>query len=614
MNGTPARRALLLGCTTFADPTLASLRSPRRDVRELERVLGSPGSCGYQVSTELDCPSRTAQRAIEGFLAQARTTDAINVLYLSCHGVQDDRGKLYFAFADTEKEYLSSTAVSADWVRDRVTASRSKATLMLIDCCFSGAFIDGMRARSGTSANVESLVSGPSEGRGLAVLTASGETEVSFEDAESADVRPSYFTEALVSGLSSGAADLNRDGRITVDELYEYVYDRVVSGPSPQRPRRLGVGEGALVVAEAAARPSPPPAPSRVDGVVRAEGVQGYAAFDGQWIVIGKEGVGPAVNGERRFPVSRLIGIAGRPATRLHHGFFQLLLEGVEPAPLAPLGPDAGRPPMDDFASLSYPYGANADFERLGVAVQAAVDVAKGLRQPVPDPSRVKATAKVGHSAAAPRPAPPGEAVDADTRKGERDGAEAMARLPLAVVDGLVACGFDVVRWLVPWRHQWASTGQPAPWLPALARCLGGYAAPWGYPPSPAYLAGFCEGMRRAWYGAAHSGLLQDPGSRAGGTIADLRAARGRNNRRTVAGWVGRPLLWASIVVLAVFEAAALATTIKGQLTDANGEPYANPAAAAIGLNACFLVPLAALVIVAIRGIRRRRRERRGPR
>ncbi|OJF13854.1 hypothetical protein BG844_12890 [Couchioplanes caeruleus subsp. caeruleus] len=49
----------------------------------------------------MDCTSRTAQRAIEGFLARARTTDGINILYLSCHGIQDDRGRLHFAFADT---------------------------------------------------------------------------------------------------------------------------------------------------------------------------------------------------------------------------------------------------------------------------------------------------------------------------------------------------------------------------------------------------------------------------------------------------------------------------------------------------------------------------------
>jgi uncharacterized caspase-like protein len=182
---------------------------------------------------------------------------------------KDRQGKLYFAFSDTEKQYLSATAVAAEWVRDRIYDSRSKSTVVLVDCCFSGSFIAGMQARSG-EADVDVLVRGLPEGSGVAVLTASGEREVSFEDVDSAVVRPSYFTEAVVAGIGTGAADLNRDGRITVDELYEYVYHHVVSGPSPQRPRKLGMGEGSMVVAETTVVPAP---------VVQAEEpVRGVAA------------------------------------------------------------------------------------------------------------------------------------------------------------------------------------------------------------------------------------------------------------------------------------------------------------------------------------------------
>ena len=248
----PRRRALLLGCGTYLDRSLAPLRSPPRDVKEFRRVLVDPDIGCYSVTAKVDCTSQDALRSIEAFFSGARVSDAMNLLYLSCHGVQDAQGRLYFAFSDTERGLLSSTAVSADWVRDRIYASRSKATVVLVDCCFSGAFIKGMRARSATATNIESLVRDLPEGSGVAVLTASGETEVSFEDADSPEVRPSYFTEALIKGIATGAADLNRDGRITVDELYDYVYDRVVSGPSTQRPRRLGMGEGALVISDAA--------------------------------------------------------------------------------------------------------------------------------------------------------------------------------------------------------------------------------------------------------------------------------------------------------------------------------------------------------------------------
>ncbi|MFF5294399.1 caspase, EACC1-associated type [Paractinoplanes globisporus] len=243
---------MLLGCGSYADASLPRLRSPGLDVEELARVLRD---AGYdQVAAEIDGTARQGQLAVEAFLAGASVDDALNIVYLSCHGVLDQRGKLHFAFADTEQQYLRATAVAAEWVRDRIYDSRSRATVVLVDCCFSGGFITGMQARSGSEA-VEELVRGLPEGSGVAVLTASGQRDASFEDASSAVVRPSYFTDALVTGIGTGAADLDRDGRITIDELYEYVYHHVVSGPSPQRPRRFDMGEGTLVVTETAMTP-----------------------------------------------------------------------------------------------------------------------------------------------------------------------------------------------------------------------------------------------------------------------------------------------------------------------------------------------------------------------
>ncbi|MDG4830019.1 caspase family protein [Solwaraspora sp. WMMD1047] len=385
------RRALLIGCGTFADDSLAQLRSPRHDVEELGRVLHEAGYT--EVSPRVDCTAREAQRAIEEFLQQARVDDALNVLYFSSHGLPDRHGKLYFAFSDTEKQYPSATAVAAEWVRDRVYDSRSKSTVVLVDCCFSGGFIAGMQARTTVEPDVDVLVRGLPEGSGVAVLTASGEREASFEDVNSAIIRPSYFTEAVVAGIGTGAADLDRDGRITVDELYEYVYHRVVSGPSPQRPRKLGMGEGSLVVADTTAiaapvgpspvpQASPPPIPQvsrpAADAEtkpLRARGVLGYAAFDGQWITIGKNGMGPALKGERQLHISEVAAVALKPATMLHYGYLQIIQKGVEPAPISRYGPGAGRPPMDDRASVSFARAVNDQMRQIRDAIEAAIGV-----------------------------------------------------------------------------------------------------------------------------------------------------------------------------------------------------------------------------------------------
>jgi hypothetical protein len=40
----------------------------------------------------------------------------------------------------------------------------------------------------------------------------------------------------LVQGIETGEADINRDGQITIDELYDYVYERVIKERANQTP------------------------------------------------------------------------------------------------------------------------------------------------------------------------------------------------------------------------------------------------------------------------------------------------------------------------------------------------------------------------------------------
>ena len=671
----PRRRALLLGCGTFADSSLAALRSPHRDVEELERVLRDPDNCRYTVTSQVDCTSQRAQREIEGFFSTARVTDTMNLLYLSCHGVQDKQGRLYFAFADTERALLGSTAVSAEWVRECIHSSRSKATLVLVDCCFSGAFIKGMRARS-SGANVETLVHDMPHGSGVAVLTASGDTEASFEDADSVVVRPSYFTDALITGISSGAADLNRDGRVTVDELYDYIYDQVTRGPSPQRPRRLGVGEGVLVVSDAvrSASSSSSSSPLAAEPVIQirpaerrtdeprettlvAQGVLGWVSFDGQWIVIGKSGVGHIYKGERRFHVSQLSGVAVKAATRLHYGFLQVILPGVAPEPVIRFGPHAGRPPMTDDNSISFAKSANEAIDRLRTALQDAIDAAHGRTRPVrPDTPRGQARPALspaeGDSLSTPKDAadchrqpeaaPPSD-PQADHRRGEADGAEAAHRLPLAALDGLILQQFDVVRWLGPWRQYWETLNQQRPaaflpsWLPEFARYLGGHAAPSGstnsaFIPSPAYLAGFCAGIRDVWNESVTSRLLPPdrptfaqlltqpfdnkvtpPLPFSESTIEDLISARRRARRAATTRTALRITLWVITGLLAIFEIGAIAVTIQGSWTDPDGTRSTDQAPNAILANLSCLIPLIGLSALIMIDLRRSKRKKATP-
>jgi uncharacterized caspase-like protein len=67
---------------------------------------------------------------------------------------------------------------------------------------------------------------------------------------EEVDIVRSFFTNALVQGLENGEADLDRDGRISFDELYHYVYRYVKEKIPKQTPRKWALGvEGDTFIA-----------------------------------------------------------------------------------------------------------------------------------------------------------------------------------------------------------------------------------------------------------------------------------------------------------------------------------------------------------------------------
>ncbi len=252
---TRARAALIVAAYAFEDPKFAQLRAPARDAEALAAVLADPDIGGFEVTTLVNQRADEVSQEIEGFFAD-RAPDDLLLLYFSGHGVKDPNGRLYFAMANTKFARLRSTGVSASFVSEQMETCRSRRIALLLDCCYSGAFLKGLRAR----ASEEVDVSEQFEGRGRAVITASRATEYAFEADELAaeKARPSIFTSAIVRGLSSGDADRNQDGRVTIDELYDYIYDHVKGTVAGQTPGRWVDVEGELVIAR---NPNPPVRP-----------------------------------------------------------------------------------------------------------------------------------------------------------------------------------------------------------------------------------------------------------------------------------------------------------------------------------------------------------------
>jgi WD40 repeat protein len=219
--------ALLVGCSIYND--FPPLRKAEADVYALAEVLREPSIGNFDVIMLLNEPVERVKQEIGLFFLRQTTTSDLLLLYFSGHGALTDKTEnLYIPGKDTESDLLASTAITSSFLKNIMEESPSKRQVLILDCCYSGAFI-GMKGSS--QFGKESIKA--FEGRGRAVFTASGAAEIAWTGDEEKPL--SLFTHYLVHGLKTGEADRDRDGFITLDEWYDYTYDGVVRDSSSKR-------------------------------------------------------------------------------------------------------------------------------------------------------------------------------------------------------------------------------------------------------------------------------------------------------------------------------------------------------------------------------------------
>jgi uncharacterized caspase-like protein len=235
-----AKVALLVGVSEYLEG-LNPLPGAVKDIEAMQRVLQHPEMGDFDDVKILSNPEPiTMQEAIETLFSD-RTKDELALLFFSGHGVKDESGLLYFATRLTRKnpkgDLVKATAVSAYFVQNIMSNSRCKRQVVILDCCFSGAFAEGMTAKDDGVVDVKTQLGG--EGR--AVLTSSTSTQYSFEQQE---FDLSVYTRYIVEGIETGAADLDKDGLISVDNLHEYARKKVQEAVPAMKPKIYAVEEG----------------------------------------------------------------------------------------------------------------------------------------------------------------------------------------------------------------------------------------------------------------------------------------------------------------------------------------------------------------------------------
>ena len=265
----PGRSALIIATSTYADPRLAPLAGPAKDAAALKGVLGSADIGGFDVKTLLNARSHSIRETLEAFFSD-RARDDLLLVSVSCHGLKDDDGQLFLAASDTKLDRLMSTGIDAGWVNRLMDRCRSDRIALFLDCCFAGAFSSGMTRRAaGDTAGVKDQFNG----RGLVVITASDAMQYSFEGGRQVGEPPgpSPFTQALVDGLRTGEADRNEDGQVSINELFDFLEDRVRETSPSQTPTKSAVNQtGDWVIARSTRVPSVKLLPERLQLLLKS--------------------------------------------------------------------------------------------------------------------------------------------------------------------------------------------------------------------------------------------------------------------------------------------------------------------------------------------------------
>jgi len=258
----PQRWAVVIGVGGYENPDIPRLKYAVPDAEALYQVLTGPG--GFKKDRVLLLTDKTEKKptlrnikwALGTFLARSAGKDDVVLIYFAGHGAPevDQRGlerdglAKYLIPADADPDDLFSTALPMDDIQTIFGRIEAERVVTFIDACYSGAAGGRTFASKKTRAtNLDDLfLERLTRAKGRAIITASRPAEVSLELPE---LGHGVFTYFLVRGLE-GAADLNRDGIVVLQELYEYVEQQVSrkarAAGGKQNPVMKGELEGSL--------------------------------------------------------------------------------------------------------------------------------------------------------------------------------------------------------------------------------------------------------------------------------------------------------------------------------------------------------------------------------
>ncbi|MET8677080.1 caspase family protein [Streptomyces sp. NPDC004647] len=222
-----SRSALLIGCSRYKDTFFAELDAPFHDLAELSTVLSSQEIGRYAVQRLYNVSATEAKVATSKLFKGVKKTDVL-FIHFSCHGWLDDAYRLHLVLRDSQSQHIEATGFSVELLAELLETCASEQIILSLDCCYSGRAKRVLTHRGPKSVNLGASLEG--KGSGFAILTATTEVQAAMEPSgklrKLGAPRTSLYVTALVDGLKTGDADMNRDGIVSTSDLADYLTQR----------------------------------------------------------------------------------------------------------------------------------------------------------------------------------------------------------------------------------------------------------------------------------------------------------------------------------------------------------------------------------------------------
>jgi hypothetical protein len=224
----PRMFVLAIGVSEYEhDDAIPNLQFCHRDAEDFAAAWkGQEGRQYREVQTRvLTNEQATTAKVLEAFdwLAKSVGAEDCVAILLSGHGIVD-RGHYYLASHDADRESLRSSAVSYAQIRQLVEEDlRPQIVMLFVDTCHGGGVLGARGENQRFDGWSDALAT---------VFASCLPHEVSLEHA---DWTNGALTEALLEALNQWRADANRDKRLTLAELDQYLSQRVAELTNQQQ-------------------------------------------------------------------------------------------------------------------------------------------------------------------------------------------------------------------------------------------------------------------------------------------------------------------------------------------------------------------------------------------